>query len=262
MHVRDSRPMRRFEHQVVLITGGSSGIGLATARAFLEEGAQVAITGRSVVRLKKAAQELRREGRVLAIPGDVSKAPDARRFVRATEKSLGPIDVLVNNAGIYLQKPTHRVTEEEYDRVMDINLKGAFLCAKYALPRMIRRKRGNIVNVSSDSGLVATPEASIYCASKGGLILLTRVLAVDHAKDGIRVNAICPGEVETPMLERDAKASGLPYQEYLRRLVAPYPMKRAAKPEEIARGILFLASEDSSFMTGACLSMDGGWTAL
>jgi len=262
MACRDSRPMWRFEKRVVLITGGSSGIGFATAREFLKEGARVAITGRNGPRLSKAKRALDRHGDVLAIRGDVSKASDARRFVRGTERDLGALDVLVNNAGIYLQKLTHRVTEREYERVMDINLKGAFLCTKYALPGMIRRRRGSIVNVSSDSGLVATPEASIYCASKGGLILLTKVLAVDHAKEGIRVNAICPGEVETPMLERDAKASGLPYNEYLRKLVAPYPMKRAAKPEEIARGILFLASEDSAFMTGACLSMDGGWTAL
>jgi len=254
--------MQRFENRVVLVTGGSSGIGLATAKAFLNEGAKVAITGRSAARLAKAAKGLARSGWVLSVRGDVSKAADARRFVRETERVLGPIDVLVNNAGIYLQKFTHDVTEREYDRVMDINLKGAFLCTKYALPGMVRRKRGNIVNVASDSGLVATPQASIYCASKGGMILLTRVLAVDHAKDGIRANAICPGEVETPMLERDAKAARLPYKEYLRKLVAPYPMKRAGKPEEIARGILFLASEDSTFMTGACLSMDGGWTAL
>lgn len=254
--------MTRFENQVVLVTGGSSGIGFATAAAFLEEGAAVAIAGRSAARLARASKDLSRLGSVHRMRGDVSKAADARRFVSETQRVLGPMDVLVNNAGIYLQKTTPEVTEREYDRVMDINLKGAFLCAKYALPSMIRRKRGNIVNVASDSGLVATPEASIYCASKGGLILFTRVLAVDHAKHGIRVNAICPGEVETPMLERDAKASGFPYKDYLRKLVASYPMKRAAKPKEIAKGILFLASEESSFMTGACLSMDGGWTAL
>lgn len=254
--------MRRFHERVVLITGGSSGIGYATAKAFLEEGARVAITGRSSQRLEKAERALRGFGRILGIRGDVSKAADAKRFVRRTESDLGPIDVLVNNAGIYVSKSTEKLTEREWDLIMDINLKGAFLCTKYALSGMIRRKRGNIVNVASDSGLVATPLSSAYCASKGGMVLFTRVLAVDHAKDGIRVNAICPGEVETPMLDRDAKASGLGYDEYYRRLVAPFPMKRAGRPEEIAKAILFLASDDSSYMTGAAMSVDGGWTAL
>ena len=254
--------MQRFEGRVVLITGGSSGIGYATAKAFLEEGAKVGITGRDADRLNKAVRGLGRHGRVLGIRGDVSKAVDARRFVSTTKRDLGPIDVLVNNAGIYLQKSTEELSEREWDLVLDINLKGAFLCTKYALPGMIRRKRGNIINVASDSGLVATPLASAYCASKGGMVLFTRVLAVDHVKDGIRANAICPGEVETPMLDRDAEASGLGYDEYYRRLVESIPMKRAAKPEEIAKAILFLASEESSFMTGAAMSVDGGWTAL
>jgi NAD(P)-dependent dehydrogenase (short-subunit alcohol dehydrogenase family) len=254
--------MRRFDGMVVLITGGSSGIGFATARAFLQEGASVAITGRNVSRLARATRTLRVEGRVLGIQGDVSKAADAKRFVVRTERTLGPIDVLVNNAGIYLQKSTEKMTEREWDSILDINLKGTFLCTKYALPGMIRRRRGNIVNVASDSGLVATPLSSAYCASKGGMILFTRVLAVDHAKDGIRANSVCPGEVRTPMQDRDAKASGLSYREYHRRLVAPIPQKRAGTPEEIAKAILFVASDEVPFMTGAALSVDGGFTAL
>jgi len=250
--------MRRFENRVVLVTGGSSGIGLATAKAFLEEGAKVAISGRDATRLKRAEQQLRG---VLAVRGDVSKAADAERMVFETTKALGPIDVLVNNAGIYVNKPLHEFTEREYDEVMDINLKGAFLCSKYVLPQMLERRRGVIVNVASDSGLVGTAGSSVYCASKGGMVLLTKAMALDYAPYGIRVNAICPGEVETPMLERDAEASGLAYEEYVRRLTAPIAMGRAAKPEEIARAILFLASEDASFMTGAAMSVDGGSTA-
>ena len=254
--------MNRFETHVVLITGGSSGIGFATARAFLEEGAKVAVTGRNAARLGRAVRRLGSRGRILGIRGDVSKAADARRFIGRTEKTFGPLDVLVNNAGIYVEGSTEDLTEREWDSVLDINLKGAFLCTKYALPGMIRRKRGNIVNVASDSGLVATPLSSAYCASKGGMVLFTRVLAVDHAKDGIRANAICPGNVETPMLDRDAQASGLGREEYHRRLVASVPQKRAAKPEEIARAILFLASDEVPFMTGAAMSVDGGWTSL
>jgi len=254
--------MNRFETHVVLITGGSSGIGFATARAFLEEGAKVAVTGRNAARLGRAVRRLGSRGRILGIRGDVSKAADARRFIVRTEKTFGPLDVLVNNAGIYVERSTEHLTEREWDSVLDINLKGAFLCTKYALPGMIRRKRGNIINVASDSGLVATPLSSAYCASKGGMVLFTRVLAVDHAKDGIRANAICPGNVETPMLDRDAQASGLRKKEYHRRLIASVPQKRAAKPEEIARAILFLASDEVPFMTGAALSVDGGWTSL
>ncbi len=254
--------MNRFETHVVLITGGSSGIGFATARAFLEEGAKVAVTGRNAARLGRAVRRLGSPGRILGIRGDVSKAADARRFIVRTEKTFGPLDVLVNNAGIYVERSTEHLTEREWDSVLDINLKGAFLCTKYALPGMIRRKRGNIINVASDSGLVATPLSSAYCASKGGMVLFTRVLAVDHAKDGIRANAICPGNVETPMLDRDAQASGLGRKEYHRRLVASVPQKRAAKPEEIAGAILFLASDEVPFMTGAAMSVDGGWTSL
>ena len=259
---RDTRPMARFHGQVVLITGGSSGIGYATARAFLEEGAKVAITGRNGVRLERAERELARFGTVLAIRGDVSRTTDAKRMVSETSKKLGPLDVLVNNAGIYVSKPVESVSEREYDAVMDVNMKGTFLCTKFAIPGMVRRKRGAIVNVSSDSGLVGAAGSSVYCASKGAMVLFTKAVALDHAKDGIRVNVVCPGEVRTPMMERDAAESGRGFEEYYRRLVDPIPMKRAATAEEIARSILFLASESASFMTGTVLSVDGGSTAL
>ncbi len=254
--------MGRFEGRVVLVTGGSSGIGYATAKAFLGEGAKVAITGRNLARLRRAEGELARLGTVLAVRGDVSKAVDAKRMVAETAKKLGPIDVLVNNAGVYLNKPVEAFSEKEYDEIMDINMKGAFLCTKYAIPAMIKRKRGAIVNVSSDSGLVGTAGSSVYCASKGAMVLFTKAVALDHAKDDIRVNVICPGEVHTPMLERDAAESGRGFEEYYNRLVAPIPMKRAATAEEIARGILFLASDDASFMTGTALSVDGGTTSM
>ena len=254
--------MGRFEGRVVLVTGGSSGIGYAAAKAFLEEGARVSITGRNAARLQRAEAELARHGTLLAIRGDVSKAADAKRMVAETTKRLGPIDVLVNNAGIYINKPVEAFSEREYDEVMDINMKGAFLCTKYAIAGMVRRKRGAIVNVASDSGLVGTAGSSVYCASKGAMVLFTKAVALDHAQDGIRVNVICPGEVRTPMLERDAAESGRGFEEYYRRLVEPIPMQRAATADEVARGILFLASEDASFMTGAALSVDGGSTAM
>jgi NAD(P)-dependent dehydrogenase (short-subunit alcohol dehydrogenase family) len=254
--------MGRFEGRVVLVTGGSSGIGYAAAQAFLQEGAKVAISGRNEARLQRAEKELSRFGTVLAVRGDVSKAADARRMVTQTTKKLGPIDVLVNNAGIYLSKPVEAFSEREYDEIMGVNMKGTFLCTKFAIPGMVRRKRGAIVNVSSDSGLVGMAGSSVYCASKGAMVLFTKAVALDHAKDGVRVNVVCPGEVKTPMMEKDAVESGRGFEEYYRRLVEPIPMKRAATAEEIARSILFLASDQASFMTGTALSVDGGSTAL
>ena len=253
-------PMR-FGKQVVLVTGGSSGIGLATAKAFLSEGAKVAISARNLPRLRAATRSLRTFGEVLPIRGDVSKATDARRFALETERRLGPIDVLVNNACIWIEKTLEAFTEAEYDRVMDINLKGAFLCLKYVLPGMVKRRRGVIVNVASDSAFLGAPGSAIYGASKAGLLLMTKCVALEHARDGIRVNAICPGEVRTPMMEADARRLGVRFGEYYRRLAARIPMGRAADPDEIARSILFLASDESSFMTGAALSADGGSTA-
>ncbi len=248
--------------RVVLVTGGSSGIGYAATKAFLVEGAKVAISGRNAARLARAARELARYGPVLPIRGDVAKAADAKRMVATTAKKFGPLDVLVNNAGVYLSKPVESLTEQEYDEVMDINMKGAFLCTKFAIPGMVRRGRGAIVNVSSDSGLVGAAGLSAYCASKGAMVLFTKAVALEHAKDGIRVNVVCPGEVKTPMMEKDAVESGRGFEEYYRRVVAPIPMKRAASAEEVASSILFLASDDASFMTGTVLSVDGGSTAL
>jgi len=257
----DSRAMLRFGKQVVLVTGGSSGIGQATAKAFLTEGAKVAISARNLSRLQVATRSLRTFGDVLPIRGDVSKATDARRFSKETERKLGPIDVLVNNAGIWIEKYLAAFTDKEYDHVMDMNLKGAFLCSKYVLPGMVRRRRGVIVNVSSDSAFLGAPGSAVYGASKAGLLLMTKCMALEHARDGIRINAICPGEVRTRMMAADARRSGLRFGEYYRRLVARIPMGRVADPDEIARSILFLASDESSFMTGAAVSVDGGSTA-
>src|SRR2546426_2244576 len=215
--------MPRFGNQVVLVTGGSSGIGVATAKAFLAEGAKVVISARNLPRLRAATRSLRTFGDVRPIRGDVSNASDARRFARETERMLGPIDVLVNNAGIWIEKDLEAFTETEYDRVMDINLKGAFLCSKYALPGMVKRRRGVIVNVASDSAFRGAPGSAVYGASKAGLLLMTKCMALEHARDGIRVNAICPGEVRTRMMEADARRLGLRFTEYHRLTIRSNP---------------------------------------
>jgi NAD(P)-dependent dehydrogenase (short-subunit alcohol dehydrogenase family) len=253
--------MRRFEGRVVLVTGGSTGIGFAAASAFLSEGASVAITARGRPGLERAAASLGREGRVVAIPGDVSRAADARRMVGSARRVLGPLDVLVNNAGIFRPGAVHETSERDYDAILDINLKGVFLVSKYAIPGMRRRRRGSIVNVSSDAGLVGYPGYAAYCASKGALVLLTKAMALDYAKDGIRVNAVCPGEVDTPMMREEIVRSGLGEARYLKALADTIPMRRPARPEEIARTILFLASDEASYMTGSAVAVDGGTTA-
>jgi len=247
--------------RVALVTGAARGIGRATALVLAEEGADVGVVD-VLPEVEATAEAIRTAGRrSAAAVFDIADPAEVREGVESLVQALGPIDVLVNNAGIYVNKPVEAFTEREYDAVMGVNMKGTFLCTKFVIPSMVRRRRGAIVNVASDSGLVGTAGSSVYCASKGAMVLFTMAVALDHAKDGIRVNAICPGEVETPMLERDAKGSGLGYETYLKRLTEPIPMRRAARPEEIARGILFLASDESSFMTGAAMSVDGGATA-
>jgi len=258
---RDTRAMRRFDGRVVLVTGGSTGIGYATARAFLEEGASVGIGARRRAPLGKAAASLGRLGRVVAIPADVSRAADAKRLADTTRKVLGPIDVLVNNAGIFRGGRVHETSERDYDAIIDINVKGAFLVSKYVIPGMRRRKRGAIVNVSSDAGLVGYPGYAAYCASKGALVLLTKAMALDYAGDGIRVNAVCPGEVDTPMMRQEIERSGMGEKAYLDALARTIPMRRPAAPEEIARLIVFLASDEAAYMTGSAVAVDGGTTA-
>lgn len=214
----------------MLVTGGSTGIGYATARAFLAEGAAVAITARRRAALEEAAGSLGTVGRVVAIPGDVSRASDAKRMADVTRKVLGPIDVLVNNAGVFRPGAVHETSERDYDAILDINLKGAFLTSKYVIPGMRRRRRGSIVNVSSDAGLVGYPGYAAYCASKGALVLLTKAMALDYARDGIRVNAVCPGEVDTPMMREEIARSGMTETRYLRLLADTIPMRRPRSP--------------------------------
>ena len=248
-------------NKVVLITGGTSGIGEATAILFAKEGAKVAITGRSETRGHAVTEQITKGGgRAIFIRADVRKADDCRRAVDETVRTFGRLDVLFNNAGIFYAHTALECSEEEWDEQLDINLKGAFLMSKFALPPMIGQGSGVIINNSSGWGLVGGDRAVAYCASKGGMVLMTKAMAIDHGRQGIRVNCICPGDVDTPMLPADARLRGLKWEEYLAGC-ATRAMGRIGTPEEIARAVLFLASEDSSFMTGAALVVDGGGTA-
>ena len=251
----------RLENKVALITGGNSGIGEATAILFAKEGAKVAITGRNQQRgLEVTGRIKKNDGEAIFIPGDVRLAADCQRAVDETVLTFGRIDILFNNAGVFYAHNALDCSEEEWDMQIDVNLKGTFLMSKSALPGMIAQGGGVIINNSSGWGLVGGDKAVAYCASKGGVVLLTKAMAIDHGHQGIRVNCICPGDVDTPMLPEDARIRGLKSEDYLVGC-ANRPLGRIGTPEEIAKAVLFLASDDSSFMTGATLAVDGGGTA-
>ncbi len=269
---------REFTDKVVLITGGSSGIGLATARLFAEAGANVVIAGRDVEKLRTAQEELEEiitrgkpdrwecAGSARAVKGDVSRVDQCRKIVEETAATVTParLDLVVNSAGVWLEGNADLVSETDWDTVMDTNLKGAFFICRYAIP-YLEKTGGCIVNVSSDSGLVGNDRAAVYCASKGGVTLLTRSLAIELARRGIRVNAVCPGDVETPMLDKAAEQyGGGDPDRYRLETLGPYPdqkQKRFVRPEEVAETILFLCSKKTAAINGACVSIDFGLTA-
>ena len=251
----------RLENKVALITGGTSGIGEATAILFAKEGAKVAITGRNEKRGHAVIEQIiQNGGEAVFIRTDVRKSAECQRAVDETLRAFGKLDILFNNAGVFYPHTALDCSEEEWDLQIDINLKGTFLMSKYALPAMIQQKSGVIINNSSGWGIVGGDAGVAYCASKGGVVLMTKAMAIDHGRQGIRVNCICPGDVDTPMLPEDAKMRGQKWEDYLAGC-SNRPMGRIGTVDEIAKAVLFLATDDSSFMTGAALVVDGGGTA-
>jgi NAD(P)-dependent dehydrogenase (short-subunit alcohol dehydrogenase family) len=251
----------RLKDKVALITGGTSGIGEATALLFAREGARVAITGRNAERGNDVVHRIKELGReAIFLQADVSSASACERTVNDIIREFGGIDILFNNAGVFYPQTALECSEREWDEQIDVNLKGTFLMSKFALPGMITRRSGVIVNNASGWGIVGGDHAVAYCASKGGVVLMTKAMAIDHGSHGIRVNCVCPGDVETPMLPADAKMRGLKWEEYISGC-ANRPLARVGTVDEIAKAVLFLASDDSSFMTGAALVVDGGGTA-
>lgn len=251
----------RLKDKVALITGGTSGMGRSTAILFAREGCQVAITGRNEERGRQVVTEIEKAGgRSIFIRTDVRHSDECRRSVDETARVFGRLDILFNNAGDFFARTVPDCPEEEWDETIDVHLKGTFLMSKFTLPIMIRQGSGVIINNSSGWGLVGGAEAASYCAAKGGVVLLTKAMAIDHGRQGIRVNCICPGDVDTPMLPTDARRRGMKWEDYLKG-VEDRPLGRIGKPEEIASAALFLATDDSSFMTGATLVVDGGGTA-
>jgi NAD(P)-dependent dehydrogenase (short-subunit alcohol dehydrogenase family) len=251
----------RLANQSVLITGGTSGIGEATALLFAREGGRVAITGRDETRGQRVVEAIVKNGsHAIFVRTDVRKASDCQKAVDETIRAFGRVDILFNNAGVFYSHDTTECSEEEWDEQIDTNLKGTFLMSKAALPGMIAHRHGVIINNSSGWGIVGGDKAVAYCASKGGVVLMTKAMAIDHGRQGIRVNCICPGDVETPMLPQDAKMRGLKWGDYIAGC-ANRPLGRVGTADEIAKAVLFLATDDSSFMTGAALVVDGGGTA-
>jgi NAD(P)-dependent dehydrogenase (short-subunit alcohol dehydrogenase family) len=251
----------RLINKVALMTGGNSGIGRATALLFAQEGAKVALTGRDEERGKRVAEEIRKaSGTAIFIRSDVRIADDCRQAVDKTLRQFGRLDILFNNAGVFYPHTVVDCPEEEWNLTIDVNLKGTYLMSRFALPAMIAQGSGVIINNASGWGIVGGNEAASYCASKGGVVLLTKAMAIDHGRQGIRVNCLCPGDVDTPMLSADAKLRGMEWKDYLAE-ASNRPLGRIGTPGEIARAALFLASGDSSFMTGAVLVVDGGGTA-
>ena len=263
--------MRKLENQVAVITGAGSGIGQATALAFAREGASVVVADYNL----QAAQETVRlihtleqeDGtppkgtRVAAFQANVTVAADASALVDFTVQTFGKVNILVNNAGVGVVGTILTTSEEDWDRIFAVNVKGIFHCSRSAIPKMIEQGGGVIVNVSSIVAIVAVVDRAAYGASKGAVLALTKAMAADHVKDNIRVNCVCPGTVDTPWVERMVQSYDDP-EEARRKMVTRQPVGRLGTAEEIAGAILYLAAPEASFATGSALVIDGGFTAF
>ncbi|MGD2206039.1 MAG: glucose 1-dehydrogenase [Anaerolineae bacterium] len=251
----------RLQKKVALVTGGASGIGQATAQLLAREGAAVAIADLDEYHGLKVVEQIEREGgRALFVLCNVAQAADCRRAVQSTVDAFGGLDILFNNAGIIRRASVVDTTEEDWDRVMAVNVRSVYLMSKYAIPYMAGRGGGAIVNTASGWGLVGGRNAAAYCASKAAVVNLTRAMALDHGHQNIRVNCVCPGDTDTGMLRDEARQLGAAEADFLAE-AAGRPLGRVGTPEEIAQAVLYLVSDAASFVTGTALVVDGGGLA-
>jgi NAD(P)-dependent dehydrogenase (short-subunit alcohol dehydrogenase family) len=247
--------------KVAVITGGASGIGRATALLFAREGADVAIADLNAQAGEAVANEITQSGgRAVFESTDVTRAADCRRLAERTIREFGRIDILFNNAGIIRRATVLDLSEEDWDRVMAVNVKSVYLLSREVIPHMQKQGGGSIINTASGWGLAGGAKAAVYCASKGAVVLLTKAMAVDHGPQKIRVNCICPGDTDTAMLRVEAQQLGEANDRFLAD-AAKRPLGRVGSPDEIAQAVLYLASDASSFVTGTALVVDGGGLA-
>jgi NAD(P)-dependent dehydrogenase (short-subunit alcohol dehydrogenase family) len=247
-----------FTDKRVLVTGGSRGIGFAIVRALLDAGARVAVNGKTAQSVRASMQKLGRGERVVGAPGDIGTVEGCVLAVKTATGAFAGLDILVNSAGIGVDRSIADSDEAMWDAHVDVNLKGTFFCCRAALPAL-RESKGNIVNIASDAGLMGIPGLTVYCASKGGVVNMTRAMSLEIAPD-VRVNCVCPGYVDTDMIRRSLEKEADPAAAE-QRMIDYAPLRRIATPAEIANAVLYLASDGARFITGAALSIDGGTTA-
>ncbi len=248
-----------FTDQRVLVTGSSRGIGFGIAQTFIDTGARVAISGRTEQSVSAAIKKLGSGERLVAAPGDIGTVAGCELAVKTASDAFGGLDILVNSAGIGAGRPIADCDEAMWDAHVDVNLKGLFFCCRAALPAL-RKSKGNIVNIASDAGLIGVPGITVYCASKGGVVNMTRAMALEVAPE-VRVNCVCPGYVDTDMIRRDHIDKKDDPAAAEQRMIDYAPMKRIATPVEVSQAVLYLASFEARFITGASLANDGGSTA-
>jgi NAD(P)-dependent dehydrogenase (short-subunit alcohol dehydrogenase family) len=250
-----------LEGQVAVITGAASGIGRGIAIRLAEMGAAVVLLDFDQQKGKEATSEMsRRGGKALFISADVRAAPDCKRAIAETLQTFGKIDILCNNAGVAIRKSVESLSEDEWDLAVDVTLKSVFLLSREAIPHMMIAGGGSVINTASGWGLKGGPQAASYCAAKGGVVNLTRAMAIDYGKHNIRVNCVCPGDVDTPMLHSECAQLGEKPDVFMKDAAAR-PLGRVGTPADVANAVLFLASPMSAWVTGACLVVDGGGLA-
>jgi len=246
-----------FNNKVAIVTGGSFGIGRAAAKAFAERGAKVVIA--DCIEDRETLDQINQSGgEAIFVKCDVSKAADVKMMIEKTISSFNRLDFAFNNAGIEgIQGTTTDCTDENWERTLGVNLKGIWLCMKYEIPYMLKQKSGAIVNCASIAGLVGFPGLPAYVASKHGVVGLTKTAALEFAKQNIRVNAVCPGVIKTPMIDRFTGKDKAAEKQF----VAMEPIGRMGEPEEVAEVVVWLCSDNASFVTGDAMAVDGGWIA-